>query len=80
MDKIIAKFVHGDAEFLREIDVDSAEDPPETYSLWLPGEHALAQESEPEQPWEAVYVREPNAERQPKWIYRYRGVVNYDEP
>ncbi|WP_144126553.1 hypothetical protein [Catellatospora sichuanensis] len=80
MDKITAKFVHGDAEFIREIEVDSADNPPDTYSLSLPGEHATVQESEVEPPWEAVYVREPNPERQPQWIYRYRGVVNFDEP
>lgn len=81
MDRIAAKFVHGAAEITREIDVDSAADPPETYSIWLPG--SLEAVPEPWQaeadPWEAVYVREANPAGEPAWIYRFRALVDPEE-
>lgn len=79
MDKITVKFVHGAAEFPREIEVDSADDPPLTYSIWLPHEYEPERESEPEEPWEAVYTREVNPEGDPKWIYRYLGIMDPEE-
>ena len=79
MDKIKAKFVHGEAEFIREIEVDSADAPPPAYTLTLPGGYHEDRESEPEQPWEAVYVREPNTEPESQWIYRYRGTTGMND-
>lgn len=76
VDTITVKFVHGDAELIRDIEVDAADDPPLTYSIWLPENHSPARESEPEEPWEAVYVREPNPSGDPQWIYRYHGVID----
>ena len=76
VDTITVKFVHGDAEMLHEIQVDSAEDPPLSYSLWLPGDQSAARESEPEEPWEAIYTREPNPSGDPRWIYRYHAIVD----
>ncbi|GAA2389731.1 hypothetical protein Cme02nite_75640 [Catellatospora methionotrophica] len=80
MDRIAAKFVHGAAEITREIEVDSAVDPPETYSIWVangldpaPGQWVAGD------PWEAVYVREANPAGEPAWIYRFRALVDPEE-
>ncbi|MEV4417236.1 hypothetical protein [Catellatospora sp. NPDC049609] len=80
MDRIAAKFVHGAAEITREIEVDSAADPPETYSIWLPG--GLDTDADLDRvadPWEAVYVREANPIGEPAWIYRFRALVDPEE-
>ncbi|MBV1856678.1 hypothetical protein [Catellatospora tritici] len=71
MERITAKFMHGSAELLREIEVDSAEDPPQTFSLWVPDETGAGGE-----PWEAVYVRESNSRGEPRWVYRFDGLVD----
>lgn len=67
MDLVRAKFVHDTAEFIREVQTGADGQPPVTCTLLLPGRG--------EQParWPAVYVREPNPERDPQWIYRFRG-------
>jgi hypothetical protein len=80
VDRIAAKFVHGAAEVTREIEVDSAADPPETYSIWLPGGLDAGPGPWPgDDPWEAVYVREANPVGEPAWIYRFRALVDPEE-
>ncbi|WP_155373591.1 hypothetical protein [Catellatospora vulcania] len=80
MDRIAAKFVHGAAEITREIEVDSAVDPPETYSICLPnGMDAGRDQWAGDDPWEAVYVREANPAGEPAWIYRFRALVDPEE-
>lgn len=78
MDKITAKFVHGAAEFVREIDVPDADDPPMSYSIWVPADDEL---SAPDQqvPWEAVYTREDNPAGDPKWLYRFHALADPEE-
>jgi hypothetical protein len=75
MAKITAKFVHGCAEVLRELEVEQPDDPPMTYSL-CPPPTAVA---DPEPAWEAVYVRERNAEPEPPWVYRFCGLADPEE-
>lgn len=76
VDKITAKFVHGAAEITREIEVASAADPPETYSLWLPGLGPDPDLPATDEPWEAVYVREVNPGGEPAWLYRFQALVD----
>jgi hypothetical protein len=80
VDRIAAKFVHGAAEITREIEVASAADPPETYSIWVPGSlDADPDLSAADDPWEAVYVREANPGGEPAWIYRFQALVDPEE-
>lgn len=78
MDRILAKFVHGATEVIRDIEVDSADDPPLTFSVWLPTGYP-ADELPTEEPREAVYTREHNLGGDPEWIYRFRAILDPEE-
>ncbi|MEU8006030.1 hypothetical protein AB0B66_33125 [Catellatospora sp. NPDC049111] len=60
MAKIMARFVHGCAEVVSELDVDQPDDPPLWLSLCAPHYLDMAWPvSEPNNVWEAVYIRQP---------------------
>ncbi|GAA1387846.1 MULTISPECIES: hypothetical protein [Catellatospora] len=78
MEKITVKFVHGAAESLEEIDVPDADDPPMSVSIWLPADDPLAAAGA-QDPWEAVYIREPNPGGDPRWLYRFHALADPEE-
>ncbi|MDI1462674.1 hypothetical protein QEZ54_17000 [Catellatospora sp. KI3] len=79
MDRIAAKFVHGAAEVTREIEVESAADPPTTFSILLPSGYEPGDPLRAEVPWEAVYLLEANPLGDPPWIYRFQSIVDPEE-
>lgn len=80
MAKIMAKFVHGCAEVVRELEVDRPDDPPMVYALPAPAAaEVAAPESEPQDAWEAVYVREQHSEAGRQWVYRFCGLADPEE-
>jgi hypothetical protein len=80
MAKIMVKFVHGCAEVLRELEVDRPDDPPMSVCLCPPTTASVASaESEAQDAWEAVYVREQGTGLQAPWVYRFCGLADPEE-